>query len=550
MNQPLIGFLVLMIALVRGGFAQDLPTAPEPRPFERATQDLQAQLEASVAELTKLREQIAAETLPLSRELARLESELVRVRAQFQQESRDLDARLLELNTLRGDIKAREDQGAFLGNMFGEYLRNFESRLHIAEVDRHSAAITKTRAAMDKEDLSKSELYKEQAALLDTALGRVDEALGGSRFDGDAVDRNGTVHQGTFVLLGPMAFFRSKDGTIVGTAEPRLGSIKPAITGFGKLEDMSAASKAVEAGGVGTIPFDPTLGNAHKIEETKETLWQHILKGGPVMWPILGMAAAALLVALGKWLQMLLVRKPNQRQYRTLLAAVANRDAAAAKAAADRVGGPTGKMLVQGVEHIAEPRELIEEVMYETVLDTKLRLQRLLPFVAISASSAPLLGLLGTVTGIMNTFKLITVFGTGDVKTLSSGISEALITTEYGLIVAIPSLLLHALLSRKAKGVIEQMEKAGIGFINQLSKTPMGADAPPEPPRGVDVETKTSSRVAPSTSAAARVAEELDLESTPLATLRARELQYAAAARRVAERTRSADHGKEGMAAC
>ena len=75
-------------------------------------------------------------------------------------------------------------------------------------------------------------------------------------------------------------------------------------------------------------------------------------------------------------------------------------------------------------------------------------------------------------TGIINTFKLITVFGSGDVKTLSSGISEALITTEYGLIVAIPSLLLHAFLSRKAKGVTDQMEKAAIAFINQVSKTP------------------------------------------------------------------------------
>jgi hypothetical protein len=105
------------------------------------------------------------------------------------------------------------------------------------------------------------------------------------------------------------------------------------------------------------------------------------------------------------------------------------------------------------------------------VLGPKLRCTRWLPFVAIAASSAPLLGLLGTVTGIMNTFTLMTVFGTGDVKTLSSGISEALITTEYGLIVAIPSLLLHAFLSRKARGIQDEMEKAAIAFLNQVAKT-------------------------------------------------------------------------------
>jgi biopolymer transport protein ExbB len=129
-------------------------------------------------------------------------------------------------------------------------------------------------------------------------------------------------------------------------------------------------------------------------------------------------------------------------------------------------------MLQTGIEHMGEPHELVEEVMYEQVLATRLKLQRMLPFVAITASSAPLLGLLGTVTGIMNTFTLMTVFGTGDIKTLSSGISEALITTEYGLYVAIPSLLLHAYLSRKTKGVIDQMEKAAIALVNQMAKTP------------------------------------------------------------------------------
>jgi biopolymer transport protein ExbB len=99
-------------------------------------------------------------------------------------------------------------------------------------------------------------------------------------------------------------------------------------------------------------------------------------------------------------------------------------------------------MLAAGVEHLREPRDLIEEVMYEEVLTTRLRLQNMLPFIAICAAAAPLLGLLGTVTGMINTFKLITVFGTGDVKTLSGGISEALITTKFGLIVAVPSLLL------------------------------------------------------------------------------------------------------------
>ncbi|MFW5894006.1 MAG: MotA/TolQ/ExbB proton channel family protein, partial [Verrucomicrobiota bacterium] len=297
----------------------------------------------------------------------------------------------------------------------------------------------------------------------------LESALGGDRFDGDAVDQTGLVTNGTFALLGPAAFFRSDDGAKVGTAEQRLGSVAPAILDFDNPEDKEAAAAVIEDG-AGELPFDPTLGNAHKVEATQETLLEHIAKGGVVMYPILGLAGAALLVALFKWIGLLFTRNPSQKRIRQLLSAVAEGNWEAAKEQVAKVGGPTGKMLSDGVAHLDKPRELIEEVMYERVLATRLKLQRLLPFIAICAASAPLLGLLGTVTGIINTFKLITVFGSGDVKTLSGGISEALITTEFGLIVAIPSLLLHAFLSRKAKGVVDGMEKAAVSFINQIAK--------------------------------------------------------------------------------
>jgi len=181
-------------------------------------------------------------------------------------------------------------------------------------------------------------------------------------------------------------------------------------------------------------------------------------------------------VAFFKWLTMVFIRTPSRKKITELLKAVAAHRETEALQTAKAIGGPVGRMLVTGVEHIKEPRELIEEVMYEHVLDTRLKLGRMLPFIALTSSSAPLLGLLGTVTGIMNTFTLMTVFGTGDIKTLSSGISEALITTEYGLYVAIPSLLMYAFLSRKAKTVIDEMEKAAVAFMNQISKTPFQQD--------------------------------------------------------------------------
>jgi len=190
------------------------------------------------------------------------------------------------------------------------------------------------------------------------------------------------------------------------------------------------------------------------------------------MVPILGLALAALMVALFKWIQLSRLSSPSDEEISVMLKAVAQKDPATAAEVAESINGPAGEMLGAGIEHIAEPRDLVEEVMFEKVLSAKLKLENLLPFVAITASAAPLLGLLGTVTGIINTFKLITVFGSGDVKSLSGGISEALVTTMWGLIVAIPALLLHAFLSRKARGMIDQMEKCAVSFINQLTKTP------------------------------------------------------------------------------
>ncbi|MEM1297165.1 MAG: MotA/TolQ/ExbB proton channel family protein, partial [Verrucomicrobiota bacterium] len=88
-----------------------------------------------------------------------------------------------------------------------------------------------------------------------------------------------------------------------------------------------------------------------------------------------------------------------------------------------------------------------------------------------ASATAPLLGLLGTVTGMIHTFKLINVFGTGDARSLASGISEALVTTEFGLIVAIPALILHAVLFRKIKGITGSIEMASLAFMNGLKSS-------------------------------------------------------------------------------
>ncbi len=464
---------IMMTLLLLGSAAASLRAQDadltQIRDFADASSSVQEQLVISVEELTELRQEITAEKLPLNRELRALEDELRQVRSEFQQVTREVDSSSLELANLRRDIEARAEETGYLSNLLGEYVREFEAQLHIAELPRYKDAVGEAQLALENTALDQALVYDALIAVLSQSLDRLSQAMGGTRFEGTAVDETGVVHGGTFVMVGPAALFRSESGDAVGTAEQRLGSLEPACIPFASLDNTMAASEFV-AGSGGAFLLDPSLGNAHKIAATEESLVEHMKKGGPVMYPIIAMAAAALLVGLVKWLSLAWLRKPSRRSIEELLSALRVGDEEAAQYQVGQIKGPVGEMLAAGVEHLHEPRELVEEVMYERVLTTRLRLDRFLPFISICAASAPLLGLLGTVTGIINTFKLITVFGSGDVKTLSGGISEALITTEFGLIVAIPCLLMHAFLSRKARGSVSQMETAAVSFVNQISK--------------------------------------------------------------------------------
>ena len=100
--------------------------------------------------------------------------------------------------------------------------------------------------------------------------------------------------------------------------------------------------------------------------------------------------------------------------------------------------------------------------MVAYLMEYRHKVERFMNVVSVCASIAPLLGLLGTVSGMITTFKMMTIFGTGDASTVSGGISIALITTELGLVVAIPSLIASALLSRKIKSYLHDLESFAI----------------------------------------------------------------------------------------
>ena len=191
--------------------------------------------------------------------------------------------------------------------------------------------------------------------------------------------------------------------------------------------------------------------------------------GGVVGYVIVCLGIAELLLTLLKCIEILRFEVAAPEEVDGVLGELTqgNKDAAAQKA--QQVSGVAGEMLTTGVEHAEESRGVLEELLFEEILRVRPALERFLPFLAITAAAAPLLGLLGTETGMIKTFQLITIFGTGDAKSLSSGISEALVTTALGLIVAIPTLILHGALSRMAKHKLALLEQLSVAFINGVA---------------------------------------------------------------------------------
>ncbi len=145
------------------------------------------------------------------------------------------------------------------------------------------------------------------------------------------------------------------------------------------------------------------------------------------------------------------------------------RDEAGALALVRKIPGPAGEMLELGVRNVRANVVLLEELMLSVILRRRPEAERFLPFLAITVVASPLLGLLGTVVGMIRTFALITIYGTGDPRALSSGISEALITTEFGLMVAIPILIVHSVFTRMIRSRSGDMERVAFEFVKNIS---------------------------------------------------------------------------------
>ncbi len=434
--------------------------------FNDASASAQADLDDALERLASLRRQIREERIPLARELNSLESEVSTQRREVERAQRIRDSQSLDLNSLEAEVRKRQDELDYLESLLGEYARVFESRVAVSELPLYAEVLQEAHRTLDDPSLLESERLAGLGVVIEAGLERTDVQLGGASYSGSAVLPDGLLVEGRFVQAGPLVYFKADAGH-AGLVETS-ASLQPALAALQGAE-AQRVSDLVE-NGRGSATVDVTLGDALAVAATRDTLAEHIRKGGVWIYPILLFALIATVVAIFKAIEIFGFREPKADIIHELLELIIDGHAAKALEKAEAIPGPFGAMLADAVRYHADDKELLEEVLFEHMLRLQPKLERMLPLIAVTAATSPLLGLLGTVTGMINTFNLITVFGTGDARSLSSGISEALITTEFGLIVAIPALVIHALLQRRATGILASMEKMAVAFQNGLPR--------------------------------------------------------------------------------
>ncbi len=226
--------------------------------------------------------------------------------------------------------------------------------------------------------------------------------------------------------------------------------------------------KSLESGGRFSAKLDTSLGKIPLVKT--RTFKQKIEAGGVWIYPILAFGAMAFLVSIFKAFTSLSMGRISPECVAKISSLLEKGDEAGAVKLAENAPKPHSAMLKKFLENRGISKSLTEEIAYEQMLSCGEKLFSGLGVVAVSAAISPLLGLLGTVTGIIKTFGDLSVYGAGNPQLMSGGISEALITTEFGLMVAIPSFVLHAVLSRRGKAILSDMEKAASEYISKNCK--------------------------------------------------------------------------------
>lgn len=426
-------------------------------------------LEDATARLAELRKSIEGEKIPLSLEISKLEREAQGKRAEVDRLNRLRDNRDANLIQLKEEVKTGNNEIESIRRILADYSRSWSETTPPAE-----RRVLKNLFQPNDAENADNRNEQIQSLLRITSISAkfMQMQAGGMQFPGNAiVPPEGTREDGTFWSIGPVLYFAGTEGS-AGLVEKHSSSgngmtvqLNSGLSFTDEPARLTASSPETskliqqtlqsQSGQVGALPFDPTLGKASVLEVGEPTLLEELQKGGIWIYPILFFALLSTIIAIFKAMQIL--RIPSPRAPVTL---------------AGNFFGPFERLRKTAQGYRGNKPEILEEILYEIIIDCQERLEKGLPLVAITAAIAPLLGLLGTVTGMIDVFRQITNFANPENSELARGISEALVTTKFGLVTAIPALVIHALLNRRLQGMISKMEGFSARLVHLKKESP------------------------------------------------------------------------------
>ncbi len=251
------------------------------------------------------------------------------------------------------------------------------------------------------------------------------------------------VRIGTFNLIskGKYLQYIAKTGDIAQLIR------QPAGRFLDTAEDLQNAKGS---GKLVRFAIDPSRGSILGLLIQAPSLSERIDQGGIIGYVTLVLGAIAMLLVAERIVYLL---------------AVGSKVKAQVKSDEIRTDNPLGRVLSVYQDNKTVDVETLELKLDEAIMKETPPLERFLTLIKIISAVAPLLGLLGTVTGMIQTFQAMTLFGTGDPKLMAGGISQALVTTVIGLVVALPTLFLHSLVAGWSKRIVHTLEEQSAGII-------------------------------------------------------------------------------------
>lgn len=274
-----------------------------------------------------------------------------------------------------------------------------------------------------------------------------------TKFTAQVVSPNGEVAEQEVVRVG--AYNLVSNGKYLSFKDGKLAELARQP---GDLLSMAAAleaSSSNETVDFGVDPTGPAGGPLLEALIDKPDFWEYLEQGGEVGYVIVALGIFG--IALGLWRMLVLFT-------------VSAKVKAQLKSTTPNTNNPLGRVLKVAQENKNLDTETLELKMEEAVLKERPAIDSGLAILKIIAALGPLLGLLGTVTGMIATFQAITIFGAGDPKNMAGGISAALVTTVQGLLVAIPVVLMHTLVSGRAKAVTHIIDEQATGIVAENSE--------------------------------------------------------------------------------